>query len=82
MFGNVIIWGLWAFALWAYLFRPSWGKLAIAFIMGLIVMPAVHESKWQLRDCFSENERRKSIRARRSALCFGCLISPEVWKGP
>ena len=50
MFGNFIIWGLWAFALWVFLFTPSWWKLATIFAFAVVMLPALHESKWQLRD--------------------------------
>lgn len=49
MFGNLIMWALWAFALWVYLFTPQWWKLIVAFAIALVLLPSLHESKWELR---------------------------------
>ena len=49
MFGNLIMWVLWAFALWVYLFTPAGWKLVAAFALALVLLPSLHESKWELR---------------------------------
>jgi hypothetical protein len=49
MFQSFLIWGLWTFALWIYIFRPSWRFVIIAGFAALLLMPALQESKWLLR---------------------------------
>ena len=49
MFGDLIIWGLWAFATWIFIFKPTVWKLTLSIVLAFLLVPALHESKLQLR---------------------------------
>lgn len=48
-FGNFIMLGLWVFAFWVFLFKTSWLKLVLIFVVALLLLPTMHQSKWELR---------------------------------
>ena len=50
MFHGFILFGFWAFALGAYVFRISWRGLMAACFAALLLLPALQASKWELRD--------------------------------
>lgn len=56
MFHGVILWGFWTFALWIFVFKPSWRIILTACAAALLLLPALQESKLELREQFGEEE--------------------------
>ncbi len=48
-FHGMILFGFWAFAIWAFVFGVSWRAMIIASLVGLLLLPALQASKWELR---------------------------------
>jgi len=49
MFHSLLLWGMSVFVLYLYRFRPKPLVVGSFFLMGLLLLPAFHESKWRLR---------------------------------
>ena len=50
MFHSLLLYAMWGFALWIFTFAPSWRRVGLIGVIVLIALPAVQESKMQLRD--------------------------------
>jgi hypothetical protein len=50
MFHTLILWALWTFSIWIYTFKPSWRAVLLAGALSMLLIPALQESKWQLRE--------------------------------
>ena len=59
MFHDLLLWSLWTFALWVYRFKPRPLVVVACVIMAVILLPALQESKWQLRNAPLEDELRQ-----------------------
>jgi hypothetical protein len=49
MFHDLLLWSLWTFALLIYKFRPRPLRVLTVVVVGVFLLPALQESKWQLR---------------------------------
>jgi len=49
MLHTVLLWGLWTFAIWIYRFTPPRRAILAVFAAAVVLLPALQESKWQLR---------------------------------
>jgi hypothetical protein len=49
MLHTLLLWGLWTFAIWIYRFTPSRRTIFAVLAAALVFLPALQESKWQLR---------------------------------
>jgi hypothetical protein len=64
MFHDLLLWSLWTFVLWVYRFKPRPQTVVACVVMGVILLPALQESKWQLRnDPLLEDELRQDTAA-------------------
>ncbi|MCX6896408.1 MAG: hypothetical protein NTZ16_13105 [Verrucomicrobia bacterium] len=57
MFHGLILWTVWTLALWVILFKPSWGKLTAVIAAAFLLLPALQESKWELRRHLEQEEQ-------------------------
>ncbi len=49
MLHTLLLWSLWTFAIWIYRFTPSARAIVAALVAAVILLPALQESKWELR---------------------------------
>ena len=49
MFHALLLWSVSAFAVYLYRFRPRPSVVSACICLGLLLLPALHESKWRLR---------------------------------
>jgi hypothetical protein len=49
MLHTLLLWGLWTFAIWIYRFTPSRPAILGVMAAAVVLLPALQESKWQLR---------------------------------
>jgi hypothetical protein len=57
MFHDLLLWSFWTFVIWIYCFKPA-PRIVIACVaIGVLMLPALQQSKWQLRqgELFDEN---------------------------
>lgn len=50
MFHDLVLWSLWILVIWLYCFRPRPTVILALVAVGLIVLPALQQAKWQLRE--------------------------------
>ena len=56
MLHTLLLWSMWTFAIWIYRFTPSARSIMGAIAAGVILLPALQESKWQLRQDIAPEE--------------------------
>jgi hypothetical protein len=49
MFHTLILWFLWICIFWIHTSKPSWTLVSGVLVGGLLLLPALQESKWELR---------------------------------
>jgi len=49
MLHTLLLWSMWTFAIWIYCFTPSTRAITAALVAGVIFLPALQQSKWELR---------------------------------
>lgn len=60
MFHDLLLWSMWTFALLIYRFRPRPQIAVAAVLVGFILLPALQQSKWQLRQGSLEEDLQES----------------------
>jgi hypothetical protein len=50
MFHDLLLWTIWTFALWIYTYRPPPRVIVTAIAVACLLLPALQEAKWQLRE--------------------------------
>src|SRR5438034_141047 len=61
MLHTLLLWSMWTFAIWIYRFTPSARSIMGAIAAGVILLPALQESKWQLRQDMASTDPRSDI---------------------
>lgn len=56
MFGDIVLWSLWIFAIWVYVYTPTWRVMLPAFAMAFLLLLPLQQSKWQLRQYLGDDE--------------------------
>jgi hypothetical protein len=56
MLHTLLLWGLWTFSIWIYRFTPSARAIGAAVAAAVILLPALQESKWELRQDMANND--------------------------
>ena len=49
MFHPLMLWGMWAFAVWLFAFRPNPRLIVVSVFVAGFFLPALQEAKWRLR---------------------------------
>jgi len=61
MLHTLLLWSMWTFAIWIYRYTPSARAIAAAVAAGVILLPALQESKWELRQDMASTDPRTDI---------------------
>jgi hypothetical protein len=61
MLHTLLLWSLWTFAIWIYRFTPSARAIAAALVAAVILLPALQESKWELRQDMANTDPRTDM---------------------
>jgi hypothetical protein len=61
MLHTLLLWSLWTFAIWIYRFTPSVRAIAATIAAAVILLPALQQSKWELRQDMASNDPRTDI---------------------
>jgi hypothetical protein len=56
MLHTLLLWSLWTFAIWIYRFTPSARSIAVVVAAAVILLPALQESKWELRQDMANSD--------------------------
>lgn len=56
MFHDLLLWSVWTFAIWIYSYRPQPRVIIAAVIFALVLLPALQEAKWQLREAPTDDD--------------------------
>lgn len=54
MFHDLLLWSCWTAAIWVYCYSPRPLTIVIAVLGGVILLPSLQASKWQLRNTYFE----------------------------
>jgi len=61
MLHTLLLWSLWTFAIWIYRFTPSARAIVVALAAAVILLPALQESKWELRQDMASSDPRTDM---------------------
>jgi hypothetical protein len=83
MLHTLLLWSLWTFAMWIYRFAPSRRAIFAVMLAGLVLLPALQESKWRLRQDMADTDpmddtntsRFKELRVARVVTWAGYLAN-------
>jgi hypothetical protein len=61
MLHTLLLWSLWTFAIWIYRFTPSARAIMGALAAAIILLPALQQSKWELRQDMASVDPRTDM---------------------
>jgi hypothetical protein len=61
MLHTLLLWSMWTFAIWIYRFTPSARAIMGAIAAGVILLPALQQSKWELRQDMASTDPRSDM---------------------